>query len=64
MLTGLLEDRSAMVGVLAQIEASASTCSNSGKCGRDRNRLNQAMTAHQMACKAKTGMTALQGGPP
>ena len=33
---------------LRRSKPSASTCSNSDKCGRDRNRLNQAMTAHQI----------------
>jgi hypothetical protein len=52
VLTGLLEDRSAVFGVVAQIEA-ASNWSNSDKSGRDRHRVNHAMTAQRMACEAR-----------
>jgi hypothetical protein len=37
VLTGLLEDRSALFGVLAQIEALGLNRSNSDKSGRDRH---------------------------
>ena len=46
VLTGLLEDRSAVFGVLAQIEALGLEVVGSDRSAQDRNRLNQAMTAH------------------
>jgi len=52
VLTGLLEDRSAVFGVLAQSKRSASNWSNSDKSGRDRHRVNQAMTVQRMAGEA------------
>jgi len=54
VLTGLLEDRSAVFGVLAQIEALGLELVELRKSGRDRNRLNQAITAHRVACEAKS----------
>jgi hypothetical protein len=39
-------------------ELTASVCSNSPRSGRDRNRLNQAMRGHAMACDTKSWMPA------
>ena len=51
VLTGLLEDRSAVFGVLAQIEALGLELLELRQSGRDRNRLNPTMTAHRTACE-------------
>ena len=51
--TGLLVDRSAVFGVLGQIEALGLELLEHAKSGRDANRLNQAVLAHLTAWEAE-----------
>ena len=53
VLTGLLEDRSALFGVLGQIEALGLELLELRQFGRDANRLNQAVLAHLTAWEAE-----------
>ena len=52
VLTGLLEDRSPALGVLAQIEVLGLELVELRQIARDRHRVNQALTAQRTACEA------------
>ena len=53
VLTGLVEDRSALFGVVGQIEALGLELLELRQIQPKPTRLDQAMTARQVACEAK-----------
>jgi hypothetical protein len=54
-LTGVLEDSSALFGVVAEIEALVSSCSSSARSRRDQNHRDAVMTFHPNLGECSSG---------